>query len=63
VKLVASVLLLAAAIVAGMFAWGALQNLVSDYKDSPTSTYLLIGIPALAVCLAALYLLTRLWRT
>jgi uncharacterized membrane protein YjjB (DUF3815 family) len=39
---------------AGATAWGALSNLWADYQDSPTSTYLLIGLPALALCLAAL---------
>jgi hypothetical protein len=62
VKLVASIVLLALAALAGILAWGALQNLFSAYKDSPIATYLLIGLPALAVCIASLYVLTRLWR-
>jgi hypothetical protein len=41
--------------VAASLAWGALQNLWSDYKDGETSTYLLIGVPALLVAIAALY--------
>ena len=62
-KLLASVLLIAVAVIAGMFAWGALQNLFSSYKDSPVATYLIIGLPALAVCVASLYLTVRIWRT
>ena len=52
--------LLGVAVVAGMLAWGALSNLWSDYQDSGTSTYLLIGLPALLVALAALYGAARL---
>jgi hypothetical protein len=39
---------------AGLVAYGALSNLWADYQDSSTSTYLLIGLPALAACVAAL---------
>ena len=60
-RFVASGLLLVLAVFAGMLAWGALQNLFSSYRDSPTSTYLLVGLPSLAVCLAALYGAARLW--
>jgi hypothetical protein len=35
-----------------LFAWGALQNLFG-YRDSPVATYLLIGLPCLAVALGA----------
>lgn len=45
--------LLAVAVVTGLVAYGALQNLWADYQDSPTSTYLLIGLPLLAFSLAA----------
>jgi hypothetical protein len=58
----ASVLLLVVAVVAGMLAWGALDNLFRDYQDSAGSTYLLIGLPSLAVSAAALYAAVRLWR-
>jgi hypothetical protein len=39
--------------VATLFAWGALQNLFADDRDSPVSTYLLIGLPSLVLALAA----------
>jgi len=55
-------LLLVAAAGAGTLAWGALSNLWADYRDSPTSTYLMVGLPALAGCLAALAAAARLWR-
>jgi hypothetical protein len=47
---------------AGMAAIGALSNLWADYQDSPTSTYLMIGLPALAVCAAALFAAVQIWR-
>ena len=43
----------ALAVAAGLLAWGVLSNLWSDYQDSPTSTYLLIGLPLLAFSVAA----------
>jgi succinate dehydrogenase hydrophobic anchor subunit len=55
--------LLLVAVVAGLLAWGALQNLWSDYKDSETSTYLVVGVPALLVALAALYGAVRVARS
>jgi hypothetical protein len=58
----ATLVLLAFAVVAGMLAWGSLSNLWSDYQDSSTSTYLFIGIPSVLVALAALYSAARLWR-
>jgi len=61
-RLLASTLLIAIAALAGAMAWGALSNLWADYQDSPTSTYLLLGLPALAVCLAAVGATVRLWR-
>ena len=51
--ILATALLLVGA-VSGMLAYGALSNLWADYKDSATSTYLEVGLPALAVCIAAL---------
>jgi hypothetical protein len=45
--------LFAFAVVAGLAAIGALWNLWADYQDSPTSTYLLIGLPSLALSVAA----------
>jgi hypothetical protein len=62
-RLVAAAFLVVVALVAGAFAWGALQNLFASYKDSPIATYLLIGLPWLALCLAALYGAARLFRT
>ena len=61
-RYVAAALLAVVALVAGTFAWGALQNLFSSYKDSSIATYLLVGLPWLAVCLAALYGAARLLR-
>ena len=61
-RLLATTLLAAVAVGAGLFAWGVLSNLWADYQDSPTSTYLLLGLPALAVCLAAVGATIRLWR-
>jgi hypothetical protein len=43
-------------------AYGPLQNLWSDYRDSPTSTYLLFGLPPLAVSIAALVAAIRALR-
>ena len=42
---------------------GPLANLVSDYQDSPVSTYLLYGLPPLAGGLAALILAWRLLKS
>ncbi|HYH58737.1 MAG TPA: hypothetical protein VD790_05910 [Thermoleophilaceae bacterium] len=42
-----AVALLASSVFAGLLAYGALSNLWADYQDSPTSTYLAIGLPAL----------------
>jgi hypothetical protein len=44
-------------------AWGPLSNLWADYKDSPDSTYLIFGLPFLAVALfcfaSAVFMLRR----
>lgn len=61
-RLLISLALLALAVVAGLLAWGALDNLFRGYRDSPVSTYLVIGLPALVVCLVALGAVVRLWR-
>ena len=45
-----------------MLAFGALSNLWADYRDSPMSTYLLIGLPALVGSLAALLAAGGVWR-
>ena len=47
---------------AALLGWGALSNLWADYRDSPAGTYLLIGLPALAVCVAALAAAARIGR-
>jgi hypothetical protein len=54
--------LLLVALASGSLAWGALSNLWADYKDSPVSTYLSIGLPALAVAAAALVAAVLLFR-
>ena len=46
--------LIAIGVIAGWLAYGVLQNLWADYQDSPTSTYLMFGLPLLAFSLAAL---------
>ena len=61
-RLLISLALLALAVVAGLLAWGALDNLFRGYRDSPVSTYLVIGLPALVVCLVALGAVILLWR-
>ena len=53
-RVLAALFLVAVAVVCAFVAWGALSNLWADYQDSPTSTYLLIGLPLLAFSLAAL---------
>jgi hypothetical protein len=55
-------LLIAVAAISGVAAFGALENLFADYQDSPSSTYLMIGLPCLALCVAALVSLVGLWR-
>ncbi len=61
-RLLTTTLLAVVAVGAGLFALGALSNLWADYQDSPTSTYLLFGLPPLAICLAAVAAAVRLWR-
>ena len=61
-RIAAVVYLLVFAAVAAAAALGALQNLWSGYQDSPTSTYLLIGIPALLVAVVAAFAAWRIWR-
>jgi hypothetical protein len=60
--MVRAVLLILFAAAAGAVAWGSLSNLWAEYQDSPTSTYLLIGLPALALCLASLVAAAASWR-
>jgi len=58
-RIVYVVVLLAVGCCGLLYAWGALQNLFG-YRDSPVSTYLLIGLPSLAVALAAFVAAWRL---
>ena len=51
-RYVAAAYLLVVAAVSAMVGLGALSNLWSGYQDSPTSTYLLIGVPAVAFAIA-----------
>jgi hypothetical protein len=50
------------AVVAGMLAFGALSNLWADYRDSAISTYLVIGLGALAICAVCAWLAIITWR-
>jgi hypothetical protein len=56
------VYLLLFASVAALLAVGALSNLWSGYQDSPTSTYLAIGVPALVAAVVAVIAAVRIWR-
>jgi hypothetical protein len=62
VRVVKLVILLAFGAFCAIVAAGALQNLVADYQDSPVSTYLLIGLPALALAVAAFVAAWQLLR-
>ena len=44
--------------------WGPLHNLFEDYQDSPASTYLLFGLPMIAIAIVffALGFLSLLFR-
>jgi hypothetical protein len=53
-RVLVAIALIVVGAVAALIAWGALSNLWADYQDSPTSTYLLIGLPSLAFSVAAL---------
>jgi hypothetical protein len=48
-----AIALIALGCLAALLAWGPLQNLFSDYRDSPVSTYLLLGLPLLVIACAA----------
>jgi hypothetical protein len=39
--------------------WGPLHNLFEEYQDSPTSTYLILGLPPLLI--GAACVLAGLW--
>jgi hypothetical protein len=45
-----------------MLAFGALSNLWADYRDSAISTYLVIGLGALAICAVCAWLAIITWR-
>jgi hypothetical protein len=61
-RIAAVVYLIVFASVAALLALGALSNLWSDYQDSPTSTYLGIGVPALVAAVVAVIAAVRIWR-
>ena len=61
-RIAAVVYLLLFAAVAALVALGALANLWSDYHDGSTSTYLMIGVPALLVAAVAAFAAARIWR-
>jgi hypothetical protein len=52
-------LCLVAAAGAALVAWLPLKNLFDDYKDSPDSTYLLLGLPF--ALLSAAFLVAAVW--
>jgi hypothetical protein len=58
VRTLAAVLLVLLGCAAALLAWGPLQNLFG-YRDSPVSTYLLFGLPWLAVAVVAF---ANAWR-
>jgi hypothetical protein len=60
VRTLAAVLLVISGCAAAVFAWGPLQNLFG-YRDSPVSTYLLFGLPLLAVAVVAFATAWRLF--
>ena len=51
-RVVAAVALVLLGCVAALIAWGLLQNLFG-YRDSPVSTYLLLGLPWVVLAVAA----------
>jgi hypothetical protein len=61
-RIAAVVYLLVVASVAGLLALGALSNLWFNDGDSPTSTYLSIGVPALVAAVVAVVAAVRVWR-
>jgi hypothetical protein len=62
-RIATAVILILIACAAALLAWGALRNLFAGYRDSPVSTYLLVGLPWLLLAVvafaAALQLLRR----
>jgi hypothetical protein len=54
-RAVAVICLLIVAAGSGLVGFGAISNLWADYQDSPTSTYLLIGIPGVVLCVTTLW--------
>ena len=62
-RIAAAVILILIACAAALLAWGPLRNLFGGYRDSPVSTYLLVGLPWLLLAVvafaAALQLLRR----
>jgi hypothetical protein len=61
-RALALTILVAVGLASALFAFGALSNLWADYQDSSTSTYLIIGLPFLALALACGWVILRLVR-
>ena len=61
-RAVSAVALIVIAVGCAVISWGALQNLFADYRDSPSWTYLLFGIPWLVLASAAIVGAIRLLR-
>ncbi len=61
-RLALALLLIVTASVSLVIAWGPLHNLWADYKDSSDATYLMFGLPFVAVaviCLASAVAMLR----
>jgi hypothetical protein len=43
-----------AALLSAVVSWGPLHNLFEDYRDSPDSTYLILGLPFVALSIVLL---------
>ena len=61
VRVAAAIVLVLLGCSAAFIAWGPLQNLFG-YRDSPVATYLLFGLPWLALAVAAFVAAWRLIR-
>jgi hypothetical protein len=61
VRVAAAIILVLLGCGATFVAWGPLQNLFG-YRDSPVATYLLFGLPWLALAVAAFVAAWRLIR-
>jgi hypothetical protein len=61
VRVAAAIVLVLLGCGAAFVAWGPLQNLFG-YRDSPVATYLLFGLPWIALAVAAFVAAWRLIR-